>query len=247
MEASPIPSTPMGKFEEPKYGRVLLSSTFPTASLQKIMSSALHNLEGYRVLGRPRICQAGGKPPPDPSLVADIEAELNKEIVEMRQPTPTVLKKKRKRKASKKLEEERASEDSQSSKPMKAIKVEAVDEMETGANRKDAPRATVSDAKPSHSSLSSTTVEVVDARTDNSNGSLKIRIKLHAQRNSAEATIESWKPPKPVNVRPWAQLNVMEQSYVAKLASLLKVSEVDISRKDWFEEICGKVCSPWDF
>ncbi|VDM85896.1 unnamed protein product, partial [Strongylus vulgaris] len=66
-------------------------------------------------------------------------------------------------------------------------------------------------------------------------------ISLSCMKTLGKLDFLNMKPPKPVNVRPWAQLNVMEQSYVAKLASLLKVSEVDISRKDWFEEICGKV------
>ncbi|CAJ0598510.1 unnamed protein product [Cylicocyclus nassatus] len=340
IETSPLPRLPIGKFEEPKYGRVLLSRTFPISSLQHIMSSTMQNLEGYRALGRPSLCQAKGKPPPDSSLVADIEADLNKETVEVRPPTASVLKKKRKRKICKKpdegasvpeiagkrqqvtkaeVEEPRAvalkkecvvngQVKSPTEPPIKmifrkdadrkisAVRLEIPDlaSTHTGSSGPplSSPKAAASQAKPSHTSSSSTTVEVVDARGENSSGGLKIRIKLHPSAGSAEATIETAgnshpaeaareteaevkkespnpvaktaqdsknvveddeddiiivhenirKPSPPVQqTRPWAQLNVMEQSYVAKLASLLKVTEVDITRRDWFEEICGKV------
>ncbi|EYC03908.1 hypothetical protein Y032_0091g2490 [Ancylostoma ceylanicum] len=346
MEISPLPDRPIGKFEEPKYGRLLLSTTFPTASLQHIMESTLENLMGYRVLGRPKICQARGKPPPDPSMISDIEAELNKECVVSQSPKATVLKRKREKKRNKKRAGEgsslltdnsailsgRMSTDEPSAASTSAKKRkrswQAPTPSPSGAPpikmifRKDADRkisgvrleiADMSgltaqqrvklehdlsdpiEEKPLCTPLSSPSkAEIVKSpQLGDGNGGLKIRIKLPPQNpvkmNGAQNTEQTVqpaasanvdkipvkknsnpvhedqrkrisnsnhdsdddivivhenirKPPKPaVAPRPWAQLNVVEESFVAKLASLLKMDEVDISRPDWLNDLCGKV------
>ncbi|KAL6725568.1 hypothetical protein Aduo_007610 [Ancylostoma duodenale] len=339
MEISPLPDQPIGKFEEPKYGRLLLSTTFPTTSLQHIMESTLQNLMGYRVLGRPKICQAQGKPPPDPSMIHDIEAELNKDYVVSEEPKATVLKRKRERKRSKKLEgggpsvltdnaalirdgmstdvpsfpEKSAKKRKRSwqnpmpspgaAPPIKMIfrkdadrkisgvRLEIADISDPTAERKTMLERSLSepvDSKPICTPLSSPSkVEIVRSpQCDDANGGLKIRIKLPPQKpvkmNEMQAAKPATganvdrspvkknpvleghrkgvvhsnpdddddimivhenirKPPKLAAPRPWAQLNVLEESFVAKLASLLKMDEVDISRPDWLKDLCGKV------
>ncbi|ETN85448.1 hypothetical protein NECAME_16768, partial [Necator americanus] len=337
VELSPRPDLPIGKFEEPQYGRSLLSTTFPTASLQNIMESTLGNLAGYRILGRPMICQARGKPPPDPSMIAEIETELNKECVEIRKPAPTVLKRKHGKKRKKEPEDGGTAvmpkDGKQTDAPLitvlsgkemrgKEDDARAVDEppikiiFRKDANRKiSGVRVEIPDVapttavvmkkpEPSHSSpqhrpaqkssanpVSSVSEMKVVSRQHNECGTgLKIRIKLQPPKplSSSEknpikqepaVSVENEKLPtkkcsNPINVAPvraavdadaesdddiiivhenirkpsdpvkpplWARLNVVEESFLAKLASLLKIGEVDISRPTWFEEVCGEV------